>query len=165
MKKGVNKRGQQTMSLPFGLIFAILMIVMFIVIAFIAVNYFLDLGKCAGVGRFYEDLQLKVDEAWRAQSSDFKFKINVPSGIKRVCFANLSATITNQEDYLELERFDVYEANTFLLPSEKTCQMAYKLIKHINVSIITSSKNPYCVDVKEELRIKKDFYDKLVIIS
>ena len=50
MRKGFSKKGQQSMSLPFGMIFAIFMIIVFVVIAFVAVRGFLDVGKTAEVG-------------------------------------------------------------------------------------------------------------------
>ena len=160
-----SKRSQHTLGLPFGVIFAIFLIVVFIMIAFIAVNHFLNIGKCAGVGQFYEDLQKGVDEAWTTQSSEFDFEINLPSKIEKVCFANLSAEINNQEDYEQIERYSVYDANVFLVPPEKSCDMPYKLIKHINITEITNSKNPYCVDVGRKLKIKKTFYGKEVLIE
>ena len=61
--------------------------------------------------------------------------------------------------------YSVYDANLFLIPPADACNMPYKLIKHINASAILSVSNPYCVDVDDGLHIKKDFYDKLVIIS
>lgn len=154
------------MGIPFGIIFAIFLIVVFIVIAFVAVNHFLDIGKCSGVGLFYDELQEKVDEAWSSQSSSFDFEVDLPSGIEKVCFGNLSAEITdpNIEEYREILNYEVYEANTFLVPPEKACNMAWKQINHINISKITESRNPYCVDVSRDLKIKKDFYDKLVVV-
>ena len=161
-----NKRGQHTMGMPFGMIFAILLIVVFIVIAFIAIAGFLDIGQSASVGLFYEDLQKAVDEAWREQSGEFDFKIDLPSGIDEVCFGNLSGMITNRDPrYDEILNYDVYVANTFLVPPENAQGMQWKFINHINVTKITESSNPYCVSVEKDLRIKKGFYDKLVVIS
>ncbi|MBT3397533.1 hypothetical protein HOA55_00835 [archaeon] len=166
MERGLNKRAQQTMSMPFGLIFAIFLIVVFIVIAFIAVNSFLDIGQASNVGMFYDELQDAVDEAWRSQTSEFDFEIDLPSGIERVCFANLSASITGpQTDYNAIKNYDVYEANTFLVPPEKAEHMEWKLIKHINISKTTENRNPYCIDISRDMKIKKDFYDKLVVIE
>ena len=157
------------MGMPFSVIFSIILIVVFIVVAFIAIRYFLDIGDCGGVGLFYDELQKSVEEAWASQSSEFGFEGDVPSGIEKVCFADLSSSITGgQEDYQQIRDYDVYEANFFLIPSEKSCNMPYKMINRVNISKITASSNPYCVDVldgKVELRIKKDFYDKEVFIS
>jgi hypothetical protein len=161
-----NKRGQQVVAMPFAMIFSIFLIAIFVVAAFVGSGFFLDFGKTADIGMFYDDLQDGVDDAWRGQSSSASFKINLPKAVKKICFANLSAIITNEgEDYDHIESFFVYEANTFLIPPGAGEGMEWKLIEHINISKITSVQNPYCVDVDDGLTIKKDFYDKLVWIE
>ena len=164
--RGINRRGQQLMGMPFNMIFAILLMIVFFVTAFIAIGYFLDIGRSSDVGMFYRDLQGVVDEALRGQSSEASFDISLPNKIERVCFANLSATITNHgEDYEAIKNYEVYDANVFLVPPEYAENMQWKLIKHINITKITSEKNPYCVDANNKLIIKKGFYDKLVWIE
>lgn len=165
-KLGKDKKGD--MSLPFGLIFSIILIVVFIVIAFIAIKYFLNIGDCSKVGQFYDNLQQKVDSAWRSQLSEFEYDISVPSGVSKLCFANASAASlgnVTKADYTAIRRYSVYDANTFLLPSEKTCNMPYKQINHINLSAIIGTKNPYCIDVANKITIKKGVFDKLVTIQ
>lgn len=168
MKKGLikNKRAQHTMGLPFGMIFAIFLIVIFIVIAFIAINHFLDIGKCSSVGMFYDELQREVDSVWASQESKSDFEINLPSGILKICFANLSAdAIEPGEDYDAIKDYEIYEANVFLLPPGEACNMPYKMIEHINITKITESQNPKCFDVSRDLIIEKGFYEKFVMIS
>lgn len=153
------------MGMPFGLIFAIFLIVIFIVIAFIAVGHFLDISRCSSIGNFYDSLQDEVDSVWASQESSEVYEIELPSGIERICFSNLSAEVNNEEDYMLIERYSVYEANVFLVPPEKGCNMPYNNIEHINISEITKNQNPYCVDVSRTLKIEKDFYDKRVLIK
>ena len=43
--------------------------------------------------------------------------------------------------------------------------MQWKMIDHIDVAKITATKNPYCVNVKDDLKIKKSFYDRKVTIA
>ena len=161
-----NKKGQQSIGMSFGMIFAIFLIAVFVVIAFIAVGYFLDLGESASVGLFYEELQDAVNDAVRGQESDRNFIINLPSGIDEVCFGNLSNRITNNDPkYKEILNYDVYQANVFLVPPENAQGMQWKLIDRINISRITKTSNPYCVDVDDGLRIKKGFYDRLVWVE
>ena len=162
----MKKRGQQSTEMPFGIIFAIFLIVIFVIIAFNATKHFLDVGKCSSVGMFYDELQKEVDNIWASQSADEQFKISLPSGIKKVCFADLSERITNPgTDYDSISIYDVEDANTFLVPPENSCNMAFKNIKHLNISQMTSKKNPYCVDVTQPLKLKKGFYDKSVLIE
>jgi hypothetical protein len=162
----MKKRGQQTLGMPFGLIFAMFMIVVFIVIAFIAISHFLDIGRTSTVGRFYVDLQEAVDEAQHGQRSEFSFEIDLPSEIVRICFANLSAEITGPDvDYQMIEMFEVYEANVFLIPPGEAEGFGWHKIDNINISKITEVRNPYCVDSSRDLKIKKEFYDRLVTIE
>lgn len=162
----LKKRGQQTMGMPFGMIFSIILIVVFVVIAFIAIGSFLDIGRSAGVGLFYTELQEAVDNSWRGQSSETTFKINLPSEVKTVCFSNLSADITGETEYYnEIKNYEVYEANTFLIPPENAQQMQWKLINHLDIEKITKDQNPYCVSTSQKLKLKKGFYDKLVSIE
>ena len=165
MKMVLNKRGQDTMGMPFGIIFSVFLIVVFIVVAFIAVRYFLDIGDTSKIGMFYRDFQSAVDEAVKTQSSDSVFKVNLPSGIKKVCFGNLSAKITSADDYDELRDYEIYNANTFLLPTTSAGDLARKLINHLNITKITSVKNPYCIPVSQGIKIKKDFYDRSVVVE
>jgi len=162
----MEKRGQQVMGMPFSMIFAIFLIIVFIVVAFMGIRFFLDFGRTADVGLFYEDLQRAVNDAWSGQSGSFSFEINLPDAIQSVCFANLSAEITAFPD--EYEQIEIYEfkpVNVFLVPPGDTEGMPYKQIDHLDIAKITEEKNPYCVDASGDLIIKKDFYDKLVWVE
>ena len=148
------------------MIFAIFLIVVFVVIAFMAVSSFLDLGESASVGLFYDELQDAVNDAVGGQESNSNFIINLPGDIEKICFANLSARITNPgEEYDAIRNYDVYIANTFLVPPEKAQGMQWKNIDRINVTKITAVENPYCIDVDNGLKIGKGFYDRLVTIE
>lgn len=166
MKSLNSKRGQESIGLSFGVIFSIILIVVFVVFAFIGIKSFLDIGDTSSVGLFYQDLQKSVNDARSGQYSESNFKISLPSGIKEICFANLSGTITNPgEEYDAIKGFDIYDANVFLIPPQKAKGMEWKLINYINISKITRTENPYCVDVGAGLKIKKDFYDKWVVVE
>ncbi len=160
-----SKKAQQTMGLPFSLIFSIILIIIFFVVAFFVIQHFLDFNNCSSLGLFYDDLQNNIDEAWQSQSSDFEITPALPSNIKKICLANLSATITNTEDYEEIKFLDVYEANLFVIPTENTCNMPYKNLKHLNIIEITKTSNPLCFTSDEKITIKKDFYDRNVVIK
>ena len=162
-----SKRGQHILGMPFEIIFGIFLIIVFIIIAFIAIGGFLDIGRSSSVGGFYNDFQGKVDEAWKSQSGESSFKIDLPSEITHVCFANLSAPIKGsyQEKYQMIKDFDVYSANTFLIPPERAEGIAYKMINHLDIGNITKTQNPNCFVSNKEIRIKKEFYSKYVLIE
>lgn len=162
----MNKKAQQMMSMPFGIIFAIFLIVVFVVVAFFAIRGFLDIGETSKVGLFYQDLQKEIDNARGSQTSEFKFEINLPKKVEFVCFANLSEKITaNTEKYEQIKMYEVYEANVFLLPPESASDMPWKNLKNINITKMTEKQNPYCISTSQKLTIKKDFYDRLVSIQ
>ena len=161
-----NKKGQQSIGMSFGMIFAIFLIVVFIVFAFIAIKFFLDINNTASVGLFYQELQENINDAINQQMSDFEFKIDLPSNIDKICFANLTAKITNQgPDYEEIRNYEFYDANIFVLPPKNSQDMPWNKINGINITRITETKNPYCVPVSKNLRISKGFYDKQVLIQ
>lgn len=168
MKKLIDsKKAQEAIGMSFNWIFALILIIVFIIAAIYGIKYFLNIGSCSKVGLFYDEFQQKVDEAYQSSSSDFEMEVNLP-GIKQLCFSNLSEKITgSMTAYEELNLYEFYDANTFLLPSTKACDMPYKTIKHINISKTTALKNPLCIDVAggATVRIIKGYYDKGVTIK
>lgn len=162
----VNKKAQEGgVGMSFGFLFSIILIIFFVFAAIWGIKIFLDWGNCSEVGLFYDRLQQKVDEAYQSSSSDFEFEFKVGK-IEKICFANLSQTPTGiLEDYEEIRGFEFYDSNTFLLPIGKTCDIPHKKINHINLSQIIRNSNPYCITSGTNIRIKKDFYDKSVVLS
>jgi len=161
-----NKRGQGIMSLPFGIIFSIMMIIFFIVIAFIAIKQFLSIKTCTSIGMFYDDLQREVQSAYQSSGYKKDFTISLPSGVEKVCFANMTQPLKGRESevYEEIKIYKHYNANTFLLPIGEACEMPYKETKYLNVAAITTSKNPYCVPAKGKIIVEFKIYDKSVIL-
>lgn len=164
----LNKRGEGAVGMSFGWIFSLLLILFFIFTAIYGIKYFLNISRCSQVGMFYDSLQKNVDSAYSLSSSDFEMEIKVPTGIKQLCFANLTEEITgSMEAYESLSIYEINKANTFLLPSGKACDMPYNTIEHLNISKITQAKNPLCFDVSDgsTIRIVKGNYDKGVTIK
>ncbi len=162
-----SKRAQEAIGMSFGWIFALILIIVFISVAIYGIKYFMNIGSCSRVGLFYDDLQQKVDQAYQSSSSDFEMEVALP-GITQICFSNLSEKITGSMlAYEELNLYEFYDANTFLIPSKNACDMPYKTIRHLNISKTTSLKNPLCIDVSdgETIRIIKDYYDRGVTIK
>jgi len=162
-----NKKAQQIMGLPFSTIFSVFLIAVFIVVAFFAIRYFMDIGKCSEEGMFIDDFQQAVDDAWISQSSSKTFTSTLPSGIEYVCFVDLSkgasGTSKEKEIYDELRKNADYTANLFFYPQRKACVKATN-IGHVNIT----ESNPYCFEVKQkkvEIGIEKGFYDALVKVS
>jgi len=162
----MKKRG--VMQLPFGMIWSIILIIIFVSTAFFAIKYFLGLKKSTDTGLFLEELQTNVDVVWREQSRGMNFERALPTGIKKVCFIDFEKPMNNEERVAEdLTRYRTYEANLFFWPIENAGNLFYKNLKHVNISLITAEKNPYCVENtgKVRLRLEKGVYDALVKIS
>ena len=163
----LNKKAEGAVGMSFGWIFSLILIVFFIFTAIYGINAFLNMQSCTQVGNFYDSLQKSVDNAYGSPYSDFEMDVKIP-GVNMVCFANLSEDITGSLDaYEDLEKYKIYNANTFLLPTGKACDMPYKNIKHINLTKTIISKNPLCFDISEgsKIRIVKGYYDKGVTIK
>ena len=163
-----SKRSQEVFGMPFSVIFSIFLIVVFLVVAFFAINKFIEWRKCSEIGLFIDDFQSAVDDAWQSQSSSKTFSSNLPSGIEYVCFADLSeeesGTAKEKEIYNELKKNADYTTNLYFYPRKKACIASTK-IEHINIKELST---PYCFPVekgKVEIKIEKGFYDALVKIE
>ncbi|MEI7718376.1 MAG: hypothetical protein WCI72_00795 [archaeon] len=167
MRSILNKKGDGAIGMSFGWIFSLILILFFIFTAIYGIKAFLNIKSCTQVGAFYDSFQDKVGEAYRSSSSDFEMEVNIP-GIKQLCFANLTEKVTGPNSaYEELSMYAVYAANTFILPTQKACDMPYKTIKYLNLSKTTQVKNPLCFDVSggSTIRIVKGYYDRGVTIK
>ena len=165
-----SKRSQEVMGMSFGVIFSIILIVFFILIAGIVIRSFLKTGDCAKIGIFIDDLESDVRKSWNAQSDSHIFKANLPSGIEHVCFANLSNSNTGEfvDIGQDISLFEGRKANTFLYPTGKTCEIPYFFINHLDIEKITKTKNPNCVEVQKgriEINIEKGFNDRFVNVE
>jgi len=165
-----NKKGQGVMGLSFGVIFSIFLIIFFVIIAFIVINSFLKTQKCAQIGIFKDDFQNEIKKAWNSPKQISTFKGRLPSNLDYVCFANLSQQIKGI--YNEIgEDISIYEgenANMFLHPIEKTCDIPYHNIRYLDMETIISSRNPYCIEVEKgniDIEIQKELGDRFVRIS
>ena len=176
MKRGKLKKGKKAQSafgMSFGMIFSIILIIFFVVVAFIAIKSFLKSKDCAQIGIFLDDFQTEVDETWNSQKSDFEFKGILPSKMEYVCFADLSQDITATGEMENIgEKLGVYEgniANLFFYPIGSACNMVYHEIDHLDIDkIILDKNNPYCIGIdkgKINIQIEKEFNEKLVRIE
>jgi hypothetical protein len=133
------KRGQ--MKLSFGMIFSIILIVVFLVFAFYAITMILDFQSSANVGTFLNDLQKDVDNMWQNSGSQTK-TYRLPNEIGEVCF-NEDSLVSFYPLGIAIE-FDDTE------------------IKHIEILEDFCIEN---IDNKINIRIKKGIDESLVTIE
>jgi len=166
-KKG--KKAQGVFGMSFGVIFSILLIVFFIIIAFIVIRSFLNSRDCVKMGLFIEGLEKDVNSAWNSDKFTDEIEYALPSNLDYVCFANLSKPFKGGE----LERniyndIGVYQhagANLFFYPRESSCDIPYYNLKHIYTNKITGLRNPYCLEIeggKFVIEINKEIREDLV---
>ncbi len=148
MKKGKNSltnRGQ--MKISFGMIFSIILIILFIFVAFYAITKFLDLQKTVQISKFYDNLQSDIDKIWKSSQGSQEIVYTLPSKIKAVCFVD--------SDYENL-RFDSEEF------------IEGKLLKNIDLYKTIGNNREKCISTnkgKLKLTLKKTYGDTLVTIT
>lgn len=146
MKRRCKKTHGQ-MKLSFGMIFSIILIIIFLAFAFYGIKEFLDMQTTIQIGQFVEDLQADVDKMWKGSQGSQEVIYMLPKKIDEVCFTD-----------------DEYE-NLYFVSSD---YMEGRQIEHINIEKITEQENPFCIkniDGKVKMIIKKDYGENLVVIN
>ncbi len=146
LRKICMKPKQAQMHLSFGMIFSIILIIVFIVFAFYAIKKFIGLQQNVQIKLFAEDLQFDVDKMLGSTQGSQTEEYALPAKIEAVCF-----------DDREYE-------NMFFRPPGSTDG---KLIEHLNIEKITQDEEPFCIeniDRKISLVIGKNYGESLVTI-
>ena len=150
------KRGQ--FELSFGFIFSVILIAVFIVVAVIAINAFLDIRCSAETGKFIQDLKVEVNRIWTGAGYEGEKEFNINGcGIEFVCF--YSESLRERGEYSDfIEDFKAYtgeegEHNLYFYPRDSV-DIPSTFINHVNMS--SFSKNPYCFENKDN-KIKINF--------
>lgn len=160
------KRAQ--MQLSFGMIFSIILIIVFISFAFFAISKFLGMQRSIVVASFIDDLQKDVDRMWQSAQGSQEKNYILPKKIQYVCFIDFKSR-ANNKNYIYDELGQVYSEseNMFFYPVGSAEGLDSKEIKHIDINKITGMENPFCIENiggKVKIIIKKGFEDNLVKI-
>ncbi len=140
-----NRSGQ--MSLSFGMIFSIILIVIFLAFGVYAIIKFLELQESIQVSTFLNDFQNDVNKMWKNSKGGQSVKYTLPTKISAVCF---------QQSEFENLKFT----------SERIIRG--KIIENIDIAKITKDENPFCVqnvNGKVSMTISKNFGEQLVTIN
>jgi len=166
----VNKKAEGPIGMSFSMIFSIILIIFFLIVAFIAIKSFLSTKDCAQVGIFINDFQTEVDNAWASQKNRYEFSTVLPTDVEYICFGDFSKPLTGPHKDIG-EDLSVYEGtndNMFFYPRTSACEMSTKKILHINLVEMISTENPYCIAVtggRFKANIEKVFNKNLVKVS
>jgi len=105
------KRGQ--LKLSFGMIFSIILIIVFIAFAFYAIGMILDFDKTVNVGKFVNDFQSDVNDMWVNEGSQ-EYTYSLSDEVEEVCFDESKILfkplgVGGDSDYTEIEHLDIEE--------------------------------------------------------
>lgn len=169
-----NKRAE-IFGMSFSMIFSIILIVFFIIVAFVGFKYFFKWQKCNELTMFVNDFEFRIEEVWKSDlGASINFSSTLPSEIEYVCIMNLknqTISATNKEqDLFNIMKSSLYGKSIndnlyFYSPDSPLCVKSKnsKDIKYINLQ----QKNPICIKVinkKFFVKIEKDNQTPLINI-
>jgi hypothetical protein len=142
----VHNKGQ--LDLSFGLIFSVILIVVFLAFAIYAIVNFLGMKEKMETGKFLNDLQTDVDKFWKASQGTDNVVYFLPLRIKEVCFIDITSEKngTRAGIYNELERYAWTDGNLVFYPIGSAKFAKYAIINHLNLK--TLAENPLCFQNK-----------------
>ncbi len=157
------------MKLSFGMIFSIVLIVIFLVFAFFAIKKFLGVQRDITAGKFLEDFEKDIEKAWKGSQSSEEVEYSLPSGVMSVCFVDFNSAKKgrNSNFYDELE-LAFYGDENFIFYPLGSSTIDSKKIQHIDLEEMTFEENPFCISEENEkikMIIKKDYGNALVMIT
>lgn len=159
----MNRRADGVMGMPFTIIFSIIIIIAVLATAFYVIKIVYESQRCSQAGMFLKELKNSVEQAYEDTYANKTFSQYLPSGITRVCVADLSTegdTKEEKEMILDLRRYSDEDSNVFLYPPKKVCSEANS--KRINY---IENKGIYCFYVKDgraNIRIERDYLGNTV---
>jgi hypothetical protein len=149
----MNQRGEKEkkgqLKLSFGMIFSIILIIIFLAFAIYAITKFLGLQDTLKIEGFFDDLQNDIDKVWKGSQASIQIEYLLPKKIDAVCFTD------NEYENLFFQSESIIRG---------------KKIEHIDILEITKNgkEDPFCIDNKNgkvKMIIKKDFGESLVTIT
>ena len=134
--------------MSFGMIFSIILIIIFIAVAFYAISKFLDYQKRIQVGQFVTYFQEDVDKMWSGSQGSVEKTYILPSKVEYLCFTDFSKTSSGPgvSFYSDFQLFSSgEESNMFFQPMDAAAGFGAVRINHIDIGKITDQENPYCI--------------------
>ena len=145
----MKKRGQ--MRISFGLIFSIILIIVFLAFAIFGIGKFLGIQGDMKAGKLINDLQVDIDDMWKSSKGSQKVSYPVPKETEAFCFEKQEEI---SEDY-----------NAYFIPLE----LGGGALNHVNWGATTRvvSSRILCVEPKNSkitLILEKDYGEEEVTI-
>jgi len=152
--KSVKNKAQ--MQLSFGMIFSIILIVVFIAFAVYAIMKFMNLQEGVQVGQFFNNIQNDVDKMWKAGQGSSEETYILPSGVEYACLADFNSAKKGDDlIYYDDLKMAFYEfENLVFYPLGSGEGMDSYNLKHINITGITKTENPLCIpNIKGKIKM------------
>ena len=164
------KKGQ--LNLSFGMIFSIILIIVFLTFTFYVITKLVGGGENAQLAKFTNDLQNNIDRAWVGSQASDTNEYKIPKKVELVCLIDFSedsdGSPSNKDLYEELELEYFEEGNLVIYPVDAGGSFGSNVLEHINLTEIVDGENPYCIESNKgeiSITIKKDYGETLVKIT
>ena len=151
----VSKKGQ-IMGLSFQMIFAIILIAVFLYVAIFAIRTVMQNVDRAKIALFVSDLKGKVNEVYYMTESSQTFSFNLPPAIKYVCFTSNPAKM----DIIKWPGLYLYKtakSNLLFYPAESVSNIKINPNFMINCEGVEClqfpAENPYCIANENSIKI------------
>lgn len=157
------------MQISFGMIFSILLIIVFISTVIYVIIYFLNFSERVKIEQFEENLQESVDNIWKSVQGSKQIKLSLPTKIEKICFIDSSSNAKGKDRELYDDFYFAITKENLVYYPEGSSQGKYGTeINHLNISRITKERNPYCIESKKgdySFVIKMDYSENLVRVE
>jgi hypothetical protein len=163
----MRKRGQFRIS--FGMMFSMILIAVFVFLAFYVISMFLDIKDEVETGGFIDDLGDEIERLHKSTGGAEKTK-TLRLGkdeITHVCFFDFERGQSGpyDEQFNDIKRKTSASDNFYFYP-RRFAEFDSAEIKHVDME--NFEQNPYCIRAQDrefEFRLSKDIGDSLIKIS
>jgi len=141
----MEKRGQ--LKISFGMIFSIIMIIIFLTFGFYAIRMFLGIQEKATVGLFLDDFQGDVNSVWQSIEGSQEEEYNLPKKIEYVCFIySDNPEAGKHRDFFSDLKITLLDENNIAFYPVGSSGIESAEIKNLDIGGITQNENPFCIE-------------------
>lgn len=157
------------MELSFGMIFSIILVVIFISFAAYVIIKFLGFQDKVKIENFKENIQNSVNDIWKSSQGKNTVSYTLPTAIERICFFDKTANAKGKDkDLFNLFVGLSLTENLMFYPEASGDGTDGIMLEHIDLKNTTSLENPLCFDNtggKVSMNLKMDYGQSLVTVS
>jgi len=146
-KRGWPKSGQ--LKISFGMIFSVIMIIIFLIFGFYAIRTFLGIQEKATVGLFLDDLRGDVNSVWQSTEGSQEKEYNLPKKISYLCFIDGDISQSGEhKDFFDDLKITLLDDNNIAFYPVGSSGIESAEIRNIDIGKITQNENPFCIENK-----------------